>query len=104
VDGDDLRCIDGQCAIAVNCVATTVVCDMAEPECGGGMVVSYSSDCYGPCVPVEECRTVQCVDVTCDRVGPSCPEGFVPEVDPVTSCWTDRCVDERLCPPTPTPS
>ena len=99
---DDLRCIDGQCAIALDCVEGEIACDMIEPQCGDGMVVSYSSDCYGPCVPIADCRAVRCVDVTCDSTRPTCPEDLVPEVDPATSCWTGRCADIRLCPPHPT--
>jgi hypothetical protein len=59
--------------VAYDCNVSSVACDRLPPECPPGQTASASDgSCYGPCVPIEQCKCSP--DVPAD-----CPEDYV--------CW-----------------
>lgn len=45
---------------AADCDLRDVLCDALPPACPSGEVPSQVGACYGPCVPVSECRGAPC--------------------------------------------
>ena len=46
----------GACGDGFNCDPNDVRCKQPEPDCGPGRVASVVGTCYGPCVPITQCR------------------------------------------------
>jgi hypothetical protein len=46
----------GACGDGVNCDPNDIRCNQPEPDCGPGRVASVVGTCYGPCVPIAQCR------------------------------------------------
>jgi hypothetical protein len=61
-----------------DCDLSTVLCDALEPVCPAGSTPSVKGGCYGPCVPIEQCKCSPDVPT-------ACPEDYV--------CWrfAGRC-------------
>ena len=51
----DHTCLRGRCSLAFDCDRSHALCEQAPPECGAGMSPSVAQDCWGPCVPDDEC-------------------------------------------------
>lgn len=55
----------GPCMMGASCDPREVLCRLAPPTCPAGQVPSVAGTCWGPCVPVDECRCA---------VAAACPE------------------------------
>jgi hypothetical protein len=68
VDSEEVECVFGRCVIARSC-DSQVGCPALPPNCPEGTVPSVLDDCWGPCLPPTECRTVSgcaaCGDAFC---------------------------------------
>jgi hypothetical protein len=55
-DVDATTATDSGSAATYDCVLEGVACFIAVPVCAQGEVPSVEGSCYGPCVPIEQCR------------------------------------------------
>lgn len=86
-----------------NCIAITQgaeppACDI--PECDQSACGALGID------PQVQCELGSCefvplpcnpFEVACDSLPPECPDGTLPSVDPLASCWSGDCVPAAFC-------
>lgn len=90
---DEVDCVQGRCVIARSCDGQ-VDCPALPPNCPDGTVPSVLGDCWGPCLPPTDCRSVSgCA---------ACGDDFCVEFQAmrsIFSCVTrvDECEVENYC-------
>jgi hypothetical protein len=61
------------------CDTRRVLCEITPPRCAPGETPSVRGSCFGPCVPIAQCKpeTFECNDgpALCEIVPPRCPAG-----------------------------
>lgn len=50
-----VTCLRGRCSLAIDCDRSHVSCEIEAPACSSGEAASVVADCWGPCVPLDEC-------------------------------------------------
>jgi hypothetical protein len=101
-------CVDSECIYQFDCELSHAVCDMVEPTCPDGQVITVLNGCYGPCVDPSACESTQssclskddcpslheCLVYCPDCVGdPGCTsncEGLCVPVEP-------ECIEGQAC-------
>ncbi|MBK8941796.1 MAG: hypothetical protein IPM79_30390 [Polyangiaceae bacterium] len=107
-DPSSLTCVAHQCSAGYDCDETQVICDQIPPMCQPGWTASVEGDCWGPCVPADECAFVsdcaQCGEglYACvhTSIGPMERRNCVPlplECGGIGSPPTCVCMGEAVC-------
>src|SRR5262245_36958315 len=65
---------------SADCDVSRVECESTPPSCADGKTPSVRNGCYGPCVPIAQCKpgTFECHQggpALCEIVPPRCPAG-----------------------------
>lgn len=101
----EAKCLLGRCTAAFECDTTPIACRRLPPTCAQGEVPSVDGTCWGPCVPVTQCASVDNCSV-CDRAQHVCVEQSLSLgptshcVTPSTGCESDRscqCMGDDVC-------
>ncbi|MCA9670462.1 MAG: hypothetical protein KC503_32925 [Myxococcales bacterium] len=92
---------DGPLPATTTCDPAKATCRALPQACGRGEVRSVSSaGCWGACVPIATCTDVperpdcDMTKVSCERVSPTCPDGYTPTH--VNACY-GPCVPNVVC-------
>lgn len=95
----------GEGGATIICDPSGVVCDSLPGPCKGGEVRAVVNNCWGKCVPIEQCSDLPAkpdcnisTGITCKMATPTCIKGYVPTRD--GTCY-GPCVPISTCACTP---